>query len=104
MNDTEKRVLKTTNEITKIIENFSDKKKENLLQWTKSEYKNFMIISRLDFKKTINHILNSDLHEEDKVFFEYLKANIDCYGAIKSFHYSSIAILDSINKDIKKKD
>lgn len=71
-------------ELDALKNNISDDDFTVVMQWVSDEYKNFMMIGRDDFVKTLDLILPNN--DDTTPIFRILKDNIDKYGATQAYY------------------
>ena len=78
-----KLVEKVKGELVVVSNNNANVQASDFYKWMVDEYKNYMLVSRHEFLKTLNRF------EEDfkdyKPFITVLKNNLDDYGATQAF-------------------
>ena len=70
-------------DLNKLKESDSHKTYYEFCKWAVDEYKNFMLISREDYKDTLNTIINNN--GRFSKYAELLMSYIDNWGSVKSF-------------------
>lgn len=101
---TEEIIIEFKEKLKALVEPMTEDNRNYNVSWMFKEYRNFMLISREDYKDTINIIIENNKKNDDKdgeKLFTFLLNEIEQYGATKIFFYASSFLMDEFG--IEKK-
>ena len=87
-------IEKTITSIAECLSGFGSDDKIELITWVNDEYQHFMITSREGYIPTLDSAISSSV--EAGGLFEFLRENIESYGAAKAFYFASKEMLSNL--------